>query len=187
MSFSVFRTPLRNATAASLRRSTTAQASNKVLFRNTFSRKFSTPPPQAKSSTGLYVSIGAVAAGLGLGYYYYYTVSGKEAGTTVKSGIQAAKVKANFVPSKEDYIKVSRSSQSLFLGTYWLLGCRCTTELSISSTMRVNMMVRILIRVLSKPGLTSSELLDGSYGPVILRLAWHASGTYDKESNTGGR
>lgn len=27
---------------------------------------------------------------------------------------------------------------------------------------------------------------DGSYGPVILRLAWHASGTYDAESGTGG-
>lgn len=35
-----------------------------------------------------------------------------------------------------------------------------------------------------------SELIsfsDGSYGPVILRLAWHSSGTYDKELNTGGR
>jgi len=27
---------------------------------------------------------------------------------------------------------------------------------------------------------------DGSYAPVILRLAWHSSGTYDKESNLGG-
>ncbi|TFK67375.1 heme peroxidase [Pluteus cervinus] len=27
---------------------------------------------------------------------------------------------------------------------------------------------------------------DGSYGPVLLRLAWHCSGTYDKESKTGG-
>lgn len=27
---------------------------------------------------------------------------------------------------------------------------------------------------------------DGSYGPVLLRLAWHASGTYDKQTNTGG-
>ncbi|KIM75963.1 hypothetical protein PILCRDRAFT_826808 [Piloderma croceum F 1598] len=27
---------------------------------------------------------------------------------------------------------------------------------------------------------------DGSYGPLILRLAWHSSGTYDKETNTGG-
>jgi len=27
---------------------------------------------------------------------------------------------------------------------------------------------------------------DGSYGPVLVRLAWHACGTYDKASKTGG-
>jgi len=27
---------------------------------------------------------------------------------------------------------------------------------------------------------------DGSYGPIFVRLAWHASGTYDKTDNTGG-
>ncbi|KAI4226440.1 MAG: hypothetical protein L6R36_003156 [Xanthoria steineri] len=27
---------------------------------------------------------------------------------------------------------------------------------------------------------------DGSYGPIIVRLAWHCSGTYDKLTNTGG-
>ncbi|KAF8913665.1 cytochrome c peroxidase [Mucidula mucida] len=27
---------------------------------------------------------------------------------------------------------------------------------------------------------------DGSYGPVLLRLAWHSSGTYDKDTQTGG-
>lgn len=27
---------------------------------------------------------------------------------------------------------------------------------------------------------------DGSYGPVILRLGWHASGTYDVATGTGG-
>ncbi|KAF8639573.1 hypothetical protein AX17_001475 [Amanita inopinata Kibby_2008] len=27
---------------------------------------------------------------------------------------------------------------------------------------------------------------DGSYGPVLLRLAWHSSGTYDKDTKTGG-
>ncbi|KAF8800184.1 cytochrome c peroxidase [Phlegmacium glaucopus] len=151
MSFSLFRrAPLRNATAAPLRRAATAHT-NKVLFRNTFNRKYSTPPPpppQAKSGPGLYVGIGAAAAGLGLAYYYYYTVSGKEADTTIKSGIQAAKVKANFVPSKEDYVKIYNK----------------------------------IAQVIDDAG----EYDDGSYGPVILRLAWHASGTYDKDSNTGG-
>ncbi|KAI0013486.1 mitochondrial putative cytochrome c peroxidase [Xylariaceae sp. FL0662B] len=32
----------------------------------------------------------------------------------------------------------------------------------------------------------NDEYDDGSYGPVLLRLAWHASGTYDKETKTGG-
>ncbi|KAN0068429.1 hem peroxidase [Elaphomyces granulatus] len=30
------------------------------------------------------------------------------------------------------------------------------------------------------------EYDDGSYGPVLVRLAWHASGTYDKDTGTGG-
>ncbi|KAG0178340.1 heme peroxidase [Apophysomyces sp. BC1021] len=30
------------------------------------------------------------------------------------------------------------------------------------------------------------EYDDGSYGPVLVRLAWHSSGTYDKETKTGG-
>jgi cytochrome c peroxidase len=30
------------------------------------------------------------------------------------------------------------------------------------------------------------EYDDGSYGPVLVRLAWHCSGTYDKETGTGG-
>jgi len=34
--------------------------------------------------------------------------------------------------------------------------------------------------------LESPEYDDGSYGPVLVRLAWHASGTFDKSSNTGG-
>lgn len=27
---------------------------------------------------------------------------------------------------------------------------------------------------------------DGSMGPLLVRLAWHASGTYDDKSKTGG-
>jgi cytochrome c peroxidase len=30
------------------------------------------------------------------------------------------------------------------------------------------------------------EYDDGSYGPVLVRLAWHASGTYDVATGTGG-
>ena len=120
MSFSVLRAAsLRNATSVPLRRAA-AQAPNcnKLLFRNTFSRKYSTPPPppQAKSRTALTIGIGAALVGLG-GLAYYYlddSVSGKEVGTAVKSGVQAAKVKANFVPSKEDYIKVNRTLFFLF-------------------------------------------------------------------------
>jgi cytochrome c peroxidase len=31
-----------------------------------------------------------------------------------------------------------------------------------------------------------TDTLDGSLAPVLVRLAWHASGTYDKNDNTGG-
>ncbi|KAI7881403.1 heme peroxidase [Lichtheimia hyalospora FSU 10163] len=34
--------------------------------------------------------------------------------------------------------------------------------------------------------LEDNDYDDGSYGPVLLRLAWHASGTYDKDTKTGG-
>ncbi|GIL87364.1 hypothetical protein Vretimale_1703 [Volvox reticuliferus] len=34
--------------------------------------------------------------------------------------------------------------------------------------------------------LLDADYDDGSYGPLLVRLAWHASGTYDKVSCTGG-
>jgi cytochrome c peroxidase len=49
----------------------------------------------------LYVGIGAVvAAGVA---FYAFSDSGN---TAIKSGVQAAKVKVNFVPTKDDYQKV---------------------------------------------------------------------------------
>jgi len=30
------------------------------------------------------------------------------------------------------------------------------------------------------------EYDDGSAGPVLVRLCWHSSGTYDAETDTGG-
>lgn len=192
MSLSVFRASLRNATAAPLRR-TAAQAPNcnKFLFRNTFNRKYSTPPPspQPKSGNGLYIGVGAAVVGFGLAYYYYETVSGKEAGTAVKSGVQAAKVKVNFVPTKEDYIQVNQTL--FFLFRFSLISCVLGIGVQQNCphhwrSRGIWWYIFIAIRVLFKPP-PLHEPLDGSYGPVILRLAWHASGTYDKDSNTGGR
>ncbi|KAI8052912.1 cytochrome c peroxidase mitochondrial precursor [Syncephalis plumigaleata] len=34
--------------------------------------------------------------------------------------------------------------------------------------------------------LEDNDYDDGSYGPILLRLAWHAAGTYDKRTHTGG-
>ncbi|GAA5989952.1 hypothetical protein JCM11641_002923 [Rhodosporidiobolus odoratus] len=35
-------------------------------------------------------------------------------------------------------------------------------------------------------GLEDENYDDGSYGPVLVRLAWHCSGTYDKKTGNGG-
>jgi cytochrome c peroxidase len=40
--------------------------------------------------------------------------------------------------------------------------------------------------LLASRSLDNIDYDDGSYGPVLVRLAWHASGTYDKASGTGG-
>lgn len=34
--------------------------------------------------------------------------------------------------------------------------------------------------------LEDTEYEDGSFGPLLVRLAWHSAGSYDKASNTGG-
>jgi cytochrome c peroxidase len=34
--------------------------------------------------------------------------------------------------------------------------------------------------------LNDNDYDDGSYGPLLVRLAWHAAGTYDKNTKTGG-
>ncbi|KAG6919361.1 heme peroxidase [Tephrocybe rancida] len=140
MSFAALRAPIRRAAFSGIR--TTSRAS----FRGSFRHNSTAAPKSApkKSNVGLYVGLAAFAAA---GGYYFYNES-QGATTAVKSGIQAAKVKANFVPTKEDYQKVYNR----------------------------------IAELLDEAG----EYDDGSYGPLILRLAWHASGTYDKETKTGG-
>ncbi|KAJ2919955.1 hypothetical protein MD484_g477, partial [Candolleomyces efflorescens] len=140
------RIPLRSA--APLRRAARAQLPKASPFRPSYNggRKYSTapPPPEAKSSSStLWLGLGA--AGAAGAAWYFFTESGENA---VKSGVQQAKVAANFVPTKEDYEKVYRKIADLVAD--------------------------------------AGDYDDGSYGPVLLRLAWHSSGTYDKESGSGG-
>jgi len=107
MSFNVLRVSFRTVASKPLR-SAPVQVNSRAVFRSNFNRTYSTPPPQGdkSSSKGLYIGLGAVAV-IGAAYYFYATTSGKEASTAVKSGLQAAKVKANFVPTKNDYVKVT--------------------------------------------------------------------------------
>ena len=179
MSFNVFRNPLR----ASVRR--TAAQSARLHPRVNCNRKFSTPPPapeaKAASNTGLYIGLGAAVAG-GLGYYLY---SSNDASNALKSGVQVAKVKTNTAPTKEDYIKVGLSFYVLLWNSLLISPLRFTTGSPSSLTTPANTTV-ISLQMTRLLG-TDRIFPDGSYGPVILRLAWHSSGTYDKDSKTGGR
>ncbi|KAH9942420.1 heme peroxidase [Epithele typhae] len=128
MSFAALRASARRVGAAA-----PVVRGSRSAFRNPAFRKYSTEAP--KSNTNAASTVPSVPS------------SSVTAGTAAKSGAQAAKVAANFVPTKEDYQKV------------------------------YNRVAEILDEAADK---------DGSYGPVLVRLAWHASGTYDKDTNTGG-
>ncbi|KIP06974.1 class I heme peroxidase [Phlebiopsis gigantea 11061_1 CR5-6] len=151
MSFAALRVSLRKAAVPA-----PSRAARAARFRAPAVRKYSTetpppPPPPKSSNTTLYAGLGAAALG-GVAFWVYTSSSdsAKVAGTAVKSGAQAAKVAANLVPTKEDYIKVYNR----------------------------------VAEIMDEAG--DKEYDDGSYGPVLLRLAWHSSGTYDKDTQTGG-
>lgn len=101
MSFNALRAPARRAAAVQLR-------VPKSQLRSSF-RRYTTetpPPPKASSNAALYYGLGAAALG-GLGYFLLSDSNAvKETGSAVKGGIQAAKAKANFVPSQKDYQEV---------------------------------------------------------------------------------
>ena len=137
MSFAAFRAPLRRQIfSASFKR---------AELRTSSFRKYSTnPPPAAKSSTGLYVGLGAVAVGGGLAYYLYASSSdtAKETSTALKSAAQSAKAATKFVPTKEDYQKV-RSHLSVQSEANFIF-VRCTIALLILSMMLVTTIVGCL-------------------------------------------
>jgi cytochrome c peroxidase len=160
-------------------------------FRTTGFRRYSTETPGSapkSSNTALYAGAGAVLLG-GVAFWVYNSSSdaANKAQTSVKSGVQAAKVAANFVPTKEDYIKVCAV---IWVGSVLVLR---------RDGVQVYNRITEIMEEASDKGydgrfLRAAELIrmlicstDGSYGPVFLRLAWHSSGTYDKETQTGGR
>lgn len=126
------------------------------------------PPPNNNSKSNInvfvWLGVGAVVAG---GAYYAFA-SNDKAATAAKSTAQSVKVATNLVPSKADYQKV------FFLKKKNI----CLFTMSHFQPKVYNKIASIL---------DASEYDDGSYGPVLVRLAWHASGTYDKDTKTGGR
>lgn len=111
MSFAALRASARRAGAAA-----PAARASRTALRNPAFRKFSTevpptPTPKKSSNAALLGALGAAAVG-GVGFWIYTSSSdsAREAGTAVKSGVQAAKVAANYVPTQEDYQKVGRRS-----------------------------------------------------------------------------
>ncbi|KAI0645765.1 cytochrome c peroxidase [Trametes meyenii] len=142
------------ASARRLGSAAPAARASRTALRNPAFRKYSTevpPPPKKSSNAALFGILGAAAVG-GAAFWVYTSNSdsAREAGTAVRSGVQAAKVAANFVPTKEDYQKVYNR----------------------------------VAEILDSAGDKGYD--DGSYGPVLVRLAWHSSGTYDKDTKTGG-
>ncbi|KAG6865480.1 hypothetical protein C0991_002192 [Blastosporella zonata] len=156
MSFALLRNPVRRAAVAGIR--ATPRANFRASFRH---NSTAAPKPAPKSNIGLFLGLGAAVAAAG-GYFIY---TNQDVATAVKSEAQAAKVKANFVPTKEDYQKVYNRIAELLdeAGEYDGTPALPWSEIS-----------------------NLKQFIDGSYGPLILRLAWHASGTYDKETKTGG-
>lgn len=109
MAFAALRASVRKAALPA-----PAAARARPALRSSAFRRYSTetpgstpPPPPKSSNTALFAGVGAAALG-GVAFWVYTSQSdaAKTAGTAVKSGVQSAKAAANFVPTKEDYIKV---------------------------------------------------------------------------------
>ncbi|GFH25490.1 dolichyl-diphosphooligosaccharide--protein glycosyltransferase 48 kDa subunit [Haematococcus lacustris] len=72
-------------------------------------------------------------------------------------------------------------SYSLFTSKLQQQGALITTPAPVSTEGDYGAVRSAVANILDK-----DDYDDGSFGPVLVRLAWHASGTYDKASNTGG-
>jgi len=93
MSLNVLRAPIRRAALCA--------PFPKTRLRPSF-RHYSTPPPEGKSSFGLYAGLGLAVLGAA-GFYVYSSNTGS---VTEAAGA----LKANFKPTREDYQKVRTGS-----------------------------------------------------------------------------
>lgn len=129
------------------------------FFQQSSPRQYSSVHQAPKSSRGtaaIYSSVAATAAFAG-GYYYY------AAATTTKDFPKA-------IPQVVPKVHLTRGSGGHSAGIF-----KPTPE-----------DYQKVYNEIAKQIWEKDNYDDGSYGPVLLRLAWHASGTYDAATNTGG-
>ena len=142
--------------------------SNRLLsqpLQRTSRRAYSSEPPQ-QTPFGRYIAIGGLAVAGGAGYYIYAT--GNQGALKVdffgESSSKGKIKETESAPSREPAVKpaaqpVTKRTQQDYQAVYNDIASRLDEK---------------------------DDYDDGSYGPVLLRLAWHCSGTYDKATNTGG-
>lgn len=145
-------------------------------------RRYATGNTGKASNVPLFAGLGALGVGA-VGFWIYSSSSdaAKEAGTALKGAAQAGKVAANYVPTKEDYQKV-RAAVCNILASF-----KHSLRFTIALRNFLMMPASTMVGTEFFSPTRSHSFPDGSYGPLLVRLAWHASGTYDKETGTGGR
>ncbi|KAJ9605027.1 heme peroxidase [Cladophialophora chaetospira] len=128
------------------------------FFQQSSRRQYSSTHEAPKSTRRTAAIYGTVAATAALagGAYYFATTSRQELKNTIPEAIP------------EVHLKKGSGAQSLGLFTP-----------TASDYQKV-------YNEIAKQLWEKDDYDDGSYGPVLLRLAWHSSGTYDAETNTGG-
>jgi len=129
------------------------------FFQQSSRRHYSSAHEAPKSRTSTTVIYGSVAATAALagGYYYFATTTGQEPKrATTPEAISDA------------HLKKGSAGQSVGL-------FKPTPE-----------DYQKVYNEIAKQLWEKDDYDDGSYGPVLLRLAWHQSGTYDAATGTGG-
>ncbi|KAG1806117.1 cytochrome C peroxidase [Suillus subaureus] len=145
------------AIRAPLRRQALSASFKRAQLRTSSFRKYSTEvPPATKSNTGLYVGLGAIVLGGGVAYYFYGSSS-----ETAKVASTALKSAAQSAKVATNFVPTKEDYQKVY---------------------------NRIAEVIDDAGDYDSAVFvcRWLFGPVVLRLAWHASGTYDKATGTGG-